>query len=262
MKAWSAACSGLASLDRPLQFHWWTFEHPGYLDAMKELARSRTRALSAISASRIRHGPFARAGEARHSHRDEPGLAFRSSIAARRRMRVLPREWRSPSRLWHAGRRPPERSLARPSGAGRGEISDWSKMKYSASSTPSAAGRRFSRFSRARRGRRRHGVSIANVATRWVLDQPAVAASSSARGLASASTAPTISALRVRPRRAGPRGPRRSTGRGHAAARRLRGRIPQASLPHGVRRSQPPSRALPSLRGHAHRRAAGPAAHR
>ena len=24
-----------------LQFHWWTYEHPAYLDAMRELARLR-----------------------------------------------------------------------------------------------------------------------------------------------------------------------------------------------------------------------------
>ena len=33
---------GVETIDL-LQFHWWTFEHPGYLDAMKELAALRER---------------------------------------------------------------------------------------------------------------------------------------------------------------------------------------------------------------------------
>ena len=44
---------GVETIDL-LQFHWWTFEHPGYLDAMKELtASARAKAGSAISASPI-----------------------------------------------------------------------------------------------------------------------------------------------------------------------------------------------------------------
>ena len=68
-----------------LQFHWWTFQHPGWLDAMHELARLKDEGL-------IRHlgttnfdtdhlYVLAREG---HPDRDQPGLLFAARPSRRR----------------------------------------------------------------------------------------------------------------------------------------------------------------------------------
>ena len=160
-----------------LQLHWWTYEHPGYLDALRELAVMREEGsigqlgLTNFDTDHLRllagHGlPVAtnqvsfslldrRAGEAMSAFCLEGGtrlLAYGTLAGG-----FLGDRW--------VGRPEPER------------IGDWSKMKYR-------------RFIEAVGGwgalqavlaalaevARKHGVSVANVATRWVLEQPAVAA--------------------------------------------------------------------------------------
>ena len=109
----------------------------------------------------------------------------------------------------------------------------------------SAAGRRSRAFSaRRRRVATRHGVSIANVATRWVLEHPAVAAvivgarlgerehrADNLQLFAFALDEDDRAALDA------------ALGGDHAHARRLRRRISPAALPDRLGRSQPPSRA-------------------
>ena len=57
------------------------------------------------------------------------------------------------------------------------DIDDWSKMKYALRRCRRRLGRVLQKILRALdRDREEHGVSIANVATRWTLDYPAVAA--------------------------------------------------------------------------------------
>ena len=160
-----------------LQLHWWTYQHPGYLDALRELAVLREEGrigqlgLTNFDTDHLRllaaHGlPVAtnqvcfslldrRAGEAMSAfclERDTRLLAYGTLAGG-----FLSDRW--------VGRPEPER------------IGDWSKMKYR-------------RFIEAIGGwdalqavlaalaavAGRHGVSVANVATRWVLEQPAVAA--------------------------------------------------------------------------------------
>ena len=60
----------------------------------------------------------------------------------------------------------------------RRRIADWSKMKYKRFIDAIGGWAVLQAHSRRRstRSPRKHGVSIANVATRWVLEQPAVAA--------------------------------------------------------------------------------------
>ena len=117
----------------------------------------------------------------------------------------------------------------------------------SASSTPPAAGTPFQGIlAAAAEVARKHGVSISNVATRWVLDHPAVAAVIvGARITESEHRADNARALRLRPRRRGPRAPRRRLRRHHAHPRRLRRRVPPAALPHRLGRPQPPPRRHP-----------------
>ena len=94
---------------------------------------------------------------------------------------------------------------------------------------------------------RKHGVSIANVATRWVMQQPAVAAvivgarlgesehrTDNLRLFAFGSTTPTWHGSR-----------RRSLST--ARAGRLRRRVPEAAISHGIRRSQPSPREPPKV---------------
>ena len=81
----------------------------------------------------------------------------------------------SAARLRHARRRSHvERWLGRPEPAS--EIADWSTMKYKRFVDAIGGWGAADDPPRARRIAAKHGVSIANVATRWVLDQPAVAA--------------------------------------------------------------------------------------
>ena len=69
-----------------------------------------------------------------------------------------------------------EKWLGRPEPAA-GDITDWSKSKYKRFIDQIGGWEVFQGILRAVASvAEKHGVSIANVATRWVLDQPAVAA--------------------------------------------------------------------------------------
>ena len=163
-----------------LQFHWWTFEHPGWLDAMHELAQLREEGL-------IGHIGLTNFDTAHLRVLLAEGLPIASnqvccSLLDRRAteaMQALCLE-RGVKLLCYGtlgGGFLSERWLGAPEPAATGEIGDWSKMKY----------RRFidavggwaalqGVLQAAHTVAQRHGVSIANVAARWVLEQPAVAA--------------------------------------------------------------------------------------
>jgi aryl-alcohol dehydrogenase-like predicted oxidoreductase/enamine deaminase RidA (YjgF/YER057c/UK114 family) len=160
-----------------LQFHWWTFEHPGWIDAMTELARLREEGLIGhIGLTNfdtvhlqvlLAEGIPVASNQVCLSLLDRRAAGAMSQLCLRHGVKLLAYGTLGGGFL-------SERWL----GAGEpGEVSDWSKMKYS----------RFIRevggwsalqgvLQAADRVARRHGVSIANVATRWVLEQPAVAA--------------------------------------------------------------------------------------
>ncbi len=160
-----------------MQFHWWMYEHPGYLDALRALFRLRDEGL-------IRHVGLTNFNTDPLAVLVHSGLAVVTnqvcfSLLDRRAGGAM-----SAFCLAHgvrllaygtlAGGLLSERWLDAPEPAG---FDDWSKMKYG-------------RFIAAIGGwpalqavlaaadaiARKHAVSIANVATRWVLDQPAVAA--------------------------------------------------------------------------------------
>jgi aryl-alcohol dehydrogenase-like predicted oxidoreductase len=160
-----------------LQLHWWSFEHPAYLDAMAELARLQAAGLIGqlgvtnfdTDHLRVLVGqgcrPVAnqvafslldrRAGEAMGAFCEAHGIALLAygTLAGG----FLAERWLG---------------VAEPAAIG-----DWSKMKYRRFIAAAGGWEAFQRvLAAADRVARRHGVSIANVATRWVLDQPAVAA--------------------------------------------------------------------------------------
>ncbi|MFZ4651540.1 MAG: aldo/keto reductase [Rubrivivax sp.] len=160
-----------------LQFHWWTFEHPGWIDAMTELTRLREEGLIGhIGLTNfdtvhlqvlLAEGIPVASNQVCLSLLDRRATGAMSQLCLRHGVKLLAYGTLGGGFL-------SERWL----GAGEpGEVSDWSKMKYS----------RFIRevggwsalqgvLQAADRVARRHGVSIANVATRWALEQPAVAA--------------------------------------------------------------------------------------
>ncbi|MGD9510593.1 MAG: aldo/keto reductase [Geminicoccaceae bacterium] len=160
-----------------LQLHWWTYEHPGYLDAMRELAALRADGsigqlgLTNFDTDHLRllvgHGLPVATNQVCFSLLDRRAGGEMSAFCLERGLGLLAYGTLAGGFLsdrW-VGRPEPDR------------IGDWSKMKYH-------------RFIEAIGGwdalqtvlgalaevARRHGVSVANVATRWVLEQPAVAA--------------------------------------------------------------------------------------
>ena len=162
-----------------LQFHWWMFQHPGWVDALKELEKLRQEGLIRhLGTTNFDTGHLRLAmsfgfpivsNQVCFSLLDRrPGGAM-SEFCKASGLRLLAYGTLAGGLLtekWH--RRPPPRPE---------EVRDWSTMKYL-------------RFVEAAGGwpmlqslldcisaiAQKHQVSMANVATRWVLEQPAVAA--------------------------------------------------------------------------------------
>ena len=162
-----------------LQFHWWQFEHPGYIDAMVELDRLRRRGLIAhLGVTNfdtrhlrllVRHGLPIVTNQVSFSVLDQRAAAGMSACCMDNDIRLLAYGTLGGGLL-------SERWLGRAAPA-EGEVADWSKMKYlrfvKAAGGWEALQNLLSALDRVAR---KHGVSIPNVAVRWVLDQPAVAA--------------------------------------------------------------------------------------
>ena len=160
-----------------LQLHWWSFEQPGYLDAMVELAKLREQGLIAhlgltnFDTAHLRlllaQGIPIASNQVSLSLLDRRATGEMAQLCVERGVRLL--AYGSLlggflSERWVGAQAPPR-------------VDDWSKMKYrrfidAAGGWPALQ----AVLGAAQRIAARHGVSIANVASRWVLDQPAVAA--------------------------------------------------------------------------------------
>lgn len=160
-----------------LQLHWWSFEHPAWLDALHELDGLRREGLiGAVGVTNfdaahlhlaLSDGVPVASNQVSFSLIDRRAAGALSALCAARGVRLLAYGTLCGGLL-------SERWLGRP----RPEaVPDWSKMKYlrfvdaaggwdALQAVLEAAGE----------VARRHGVSVANVATRWVLEHPAVAA--------------------------------------------------------------------------------------
>jgi aryl-alcohol dehydrogenase-like predicted oxidoreductase/enamine deaminase RidA (YjgF/YER057c/UK114 family) len=169
---------GVSRIDL-LQFHWWTFDHPGYLDAMRELQALQEQGIIAnlgvtnFDADHLRvllkSGIRLATNQVCYSLLDRRAGEDLSALCAEHGVKLLAYGALGGGFLadrWVGAPQP-----------GEGEIADWSKMKY----------RRFIEaiggwsalqavLGAAATIARKHGVSVANVATRWVLEQPEVAA--------------------------------------------------------------------------------------
>jgi len=162
-----------------MQFHWWSFEHPAYIDAMRELAALKAEGLirhlgvTNFDTDHLRllvkHGIPIASNQISFSLLDRRGAEDMTAFCLGYGVRLLAYGTLGGGLLsdrW-LGRPEPEAS----------EIADWSKSKY----------KRFVEqiggwavlqdiLAALAEVARRHGVSVSNVATRWVLEQPAVAA--------------------------------------------------------------------------------------
>jgi aryl-alcohol dehydrogenase-like predicted oxidoreductase/enamine deaminase RidA (YjgF/YER057c/UK114 family) len=160
-----------------MQLHWWHFDHPQYIDAMRELqvlhkeGWIRHLGLTNFDTAHLRvllaQGLPVATNQVCCSLLDRRALGEMSQLCLERGVRLLAYGTLGGGFL-------SERWLG---AAEPGSVGDWSKMKY----------RRFidavggwqalqGVLQAAHQVACRHGVSIANVAARWVLDQPAVAA--------------------------------------------------------------------------------------
>ena len=160
-----------------MQFHWWSFEHPQYLDAMVELAALRkegwirhlglTNFDTAHLGLLLAHGIPIATNQVCISLLDRRALGEMSALCLQRGVRLLAYGTLGGGFL-------SERWLDAPE---PDSVDDWSKMKYRRFIDAAGGWQALQALLRAsQRVAGKHRVSIANVATRWVLEQPAVAA--------------------------------------------------------------------------------------
>ena len=169
---------GVETIDL-LQFHWWSYEHPAYLDAMKRLDELRREGLirhlgvtnfdTAHLNVLVKHGVPIVSNQVSFSLLDRRAAGEMSAFCLKHGVRLL-------AYGTLAGGLISERWLGQPAPA-EGEIADWSRMKYLRFVEVVGGWEALQAVLSALDGvANKHGVSIANVATRWVLDHPAVAA--------------------------------------------------------------------------------------
>ncbi|MEZ5823680.1 MAG: aldo/keto reductase [Geminicoccaceae bacterium] len=157
------------------QFHWWSYTHPGYIDAIAALSELRDEGLighlgltnfdTAHLRLLVRHGFDIATNQVCFSLLDRRAAGEMSDFCLESGVRVL-------AFGTLAGGYLSERWLGRADE----EPSDWSKMKYRRFIEAAGGWEPFQTLLRELDAvARRHGVSIANVASRWVLDHEAVA---------------------------------------------------------------------------------------
>lgn len=162
-----------------LQLHWWTFDHLAWLDAAEELAALQQdgviRNLGVTNFDTdhlrvlLRHGVRVATNQVSFSVIDQRAAEEMSTLCEAEGIRLLAYGTLAGgwiSERWLDADEPKESA-----------VTDWSRMKYLRFITAAGGWETFQAVLRALAGVAwRHGVSVANVATRWVLDQPAVAA--------------------------------------------------------------------------------------
>jgi len=162
-----------------LQLHWWTFQHPAYLDAMKGLMRLKeegriahlgvTNFDTAHLRVLVKHGFPIVSNQVCFSLLDRRAGEEMTDFCLQTGVRLLAYGTLGGGFL-------AERWLGAPA-PGEGDIGDWSKMKYGRFLDAIGGWAALQRILQAAKEvAEKHGVSISNVAERWVLEQPAVAA--------------------------------------------------------------------------------------
>ncbi|KZM51157.1 aldo/keto reductase [Labrenzia sp. OB1] len=159
-----------------LQFHWWSFEHPAWLDALHEITKLKNEGLikalgvTNFDAAHLRlalsDGIPLISNQVSFSMIDRRALGPLSSLCAERGVRLLGYGTLCGGFL-------SDRWLGKAEPA---EIADWSKMKYKRFIDAAGGWDGFQTVLQAASSiAQKHAVSLANVATRWVMEQPAVA---------------------------------------------------------------------------------------
>ncbi len=162
-----------------LQFHWWIFRHPGWIDAMSELAKLRAEGLighlglTNFDTDHLRllvkQGIPIASNQVCFSLLDCRAAGEMSAFCLEHGVRLL-------AYGTLAGGLLDEKWLGKPEPAA-GAITDWSKMKYKRFVDQIGGWAVLQGILRAAGEiAKKHGVSIANVASRWVLEQNSVAA--------------------------------------------------------------------------------------
>jgi aryl-alcohol dehydrogenase-like predicted oxidoreductase/enamine deaminase RidA (YjgF/YER057c/UK114 family) len=160
-----------------MQFHWWTFDDPRYIDAMVELARLREEGLIAhlgltnFDTAHLRvllnEGIPIATNQVCVSLLDRRAMEAMSALCLERGVRLLAYGTLGGgflSERWVGASEP-------------ATVDDWSKMKYQRFiDAVGGWGALQEVLKAAQLIARKHGVSLSNVATRWVLEQKAVAA--------------------------------------------------------------------------------------
>lgn len=160
-----------------LQFHWWTFEHPGYIDAMQELAKLRQQGLIAhlglanFDTAHLRvllnEGIPVASNQVCMSLLDRRGTEDMTALCLQAGVKLLTYGVLGGGFLsdrWVGAAAP-------------AEVRDWSKMKYQRFIQAVGGWDALQTVLKAAQTiARKHQVSVSNVATRWVLEQAAVAA--------------------------------------------------------------------------------------
>jgi len=159
-----------------LQFHWWSFQHPAWLDALHELARLRDEGLIAelgvtnFDAAHLNlalsDGVPLLTNQVSFSLIDRRAAGDLAAVCERHGAWLLAYGTLNGGFL-------SDRWLGRAEPA---DIADWSKMKYQRFIRTAGGWDGFQTvLAAAAQVARRHGVSVSNVATRWVLEQARVA---------------------------------------------------------------------------------------
>ncbi len=160
-----------------LQFHWWTFDHLDYIEALEGLKALRTEGLirnlgvTNFDTDHLRvavkHGIPVATNQVSFSLLDRRAAAAMSDLCQETGVRLLAYGTLGGGFL-------SDRWLGQPEPA---SLPDWSKSKYKRFIDVMGGWQVFQGLLQALAAiGKKHGVSISNVATRWVLQQPAVAA--------------------------------------------------------------------------------------
>ena len=160
-----------------LQFHWWSFEHPAWLDALHEIKKLKEEGLvraigvtnfdAAHLALALADGIPIATNQISFSVLDRRARGELSALCDRTGVQLLAYGTLNGGLL-------SEKWLGKPEPQ---EIADWSKSKYKRFIDAAGGWTIYQELLRElNKVAKVHNVSLSNVATRWVLEQPAVAA--------------------------------------------------------------------------------------
>ncbi|MBY5932696.1 aldo/keto reductase [Tateyamaria omphalii] len=159
-----------------LQFHWWSFEHPAWLDALRELATLKEEGLiralgvtnfdAAHLELALAEGIPLVSNQVSFSLVDRRAAGHLADLCRERNVRLLAYGTLCGGFLT-------DKWLDQPKPE---DIPDWSRMKYMRFIETAGGWDAFQAVLRAAaQVARKHGVSVSNVASRWVLEQAHVA---------------------------------------------------------------------------------------